>query len=228
MLDLTCHISFSDVQKRYSMRQSTLSNRIKSLGLQTKRQGRNTYLTLKQLSLLDDLNKFLQENPSKTIDEFLSLQNVELQSIQDNLTKQNPLKINESSTNLPDVDVSRLNNCSTDESRINQNLPQIKKQITHILKRFSRIEGNEDFVTESIINLIANEQINEKDREIAELNEELNELYDDVEEAKHFITNLQQTLNEAVSLLKVSRLELDIKKQECAEWKELYIVSKIN
>lgn len=64
-------INYSDLLNRYGISQSTLSHRIKQLQLKTRRVGRNTYLTLNQLAQLDELDKFLKENPRSTIKEYL-------------------------------------------------------------------------------------------------------------------------------------------------------------
>ncbi len=67
MQNLTSYISFSDAQKRYKLKHPALFYRIKALKLKPERDGRNTFLSLKQISLLDDLNKFLLDNPNKSI-----------------------------------------------------------------------------------------------------------------------------------------------------------------
>jgi hypothetical protein len=66
-------VSFTALLERYGIAQSTLSHRIKQLRLKTKRRGRNVYLSLHQLTQLDDLHRFLQEHPRNTIKEFLTL-----------------------------------------------------------------------------------------------------------------------------------------------------------
>jgi hypothetical protein len=64
-------ISFNALVQRYGISQGTVSHRIKQLRLKTKRRGNKTFLTANQLAQLDELHRFLQENPGSTIKEFL-------------------------------------------------------------------------------------------------------------------------------------------------------------
>jgi hypothetical protein len=64
-------ISFNALVQRYGVSQGTVSHRIKQLRLKTKRRGNKTFLTANQLAQLDELHRFLQENPGSTIKEFL-------------------------------------------------------------------------------------------------------------------------------------------------------------
>ena len=64
-------ISFNALVQRYGVSQGTVSHRIKQLRLKTKRRGSKTFLTVNQLAQLDELHRFLQENPGSTIKEFL-------------------------------------------------------------------------------------------------------------------------------------------------------------
>ena len=64
-------ISFNALIQRYGVSQGTVSHRIKQLRLKTKRRGNKTFLTVNQLAQLDELHRFLQENPGSTIKEFL-------------------------------------------------------------------------------------------------------------------------------------------------------------
>ncbi len=222
MQDLTGYISFSDAQKRYEIKQSALSYRIKSLGLKTKRQGRNTFLSLKHISLLDDLNKFLKENPTKTIDEFLSQPQVNLQSITDELAIPQALETDELSAKPPTADASLINHCITDESLISPNLPQIKSSITHIFKAFSGIEGTDDFTNQSLINQATQAQDAAKDREIANLKEEILKLKKEKEESNQNIQKWQETAITAINLYHQLAKELNSQKNECNNWENLW------
>ena len=64
-------ISFNALVQRYGISQGSVSHRIKQLRLKTKRRGNKTFLTVNQLAQLDELHRFLQENPGSTIKEFL-------------------------------------------------------------------------------------------------------------------------------------------------------------
>ncbi|HEY9296012.1 MAG TPA: hypothetical protein VIQ31_06500 [Phormidium sp.] len=223
MQDLTCYISFSDAQKRYDIKHPALSYRIKALGLQTKRKGRNTYLTLKQIALLDNLNNFLVDNPNKTIDGFLSLQKEDEQLKNYDLTISNAFKSDELLTSISDTDMSLTSHCVSDESLTSQTIPQIKSQITHILKAISRIEACEDFVSQSLTTFTAQEQIKAKDKEIDELKAEINKLTKEREEANHSIKQWQENTVAAMNRINQLTQQLDIKNQECGEWKRLWI-----
>ncbi|HEY9638668.1 MAG TPA: hypothetical protein V6D14_35120 [Coleofasciculaceae cyanobacterium] len=70
-------IEQSKLPARYGISKSTLSHRISKLGLETYKKGRCCYLTSSQLQLLDELDSFLLESPSNTIDSFLKSSNVQ-------------------------------------------------------------------------------------------------------------------------------------------------------
>jgi chromosome segregation ATPase len=70
-------IEQSKLPTRYGISKSTLSYRISKLGLKTYKEGRCSYLTNSQLQLLDELDSFLLESPSNTIDNFKKLSNVQ-------------------------------------------------------------------------------------------------------------------------------------------------------
>jgi hypothetical protein len=223
MQDLASYISFGDAQKRYDIKHPALSYRIKALGLQTKRKGRNTYLTIKQISLLDDLNRFLSDNPNKSINQFMSLQKDNLQFKPDNVTISNASVADELNTFDSDTDETLTRHCDTDPSLTSPNIPQIKSQITHILKAISRIEGCEDFVSQALTNLTSQEQIRAKDKEIAELKKEINKLTVEFEKSNSLIKNLHEAVVKGVDNIDFLRVELDFKKQECVEWEEVWI-----
>lgn len=202
MQDLSYYISFSDAQKRYEIKASALSYRVKALGLKTKRKGRNTFLTLTNISLLDDLDKFLEENPNKTIDEFLSLE------------KNYYLKSPTEDTLIPQ--------CFTENPLVSQNLPEIQNQIDHILKEVSPIKDTADATDQSVRNDANQEQNTAKDREIAELKEEINKLKKEKEEANQNITKWQETAVTAINLSNQFAQQLSNKKYECDNWKNLW------
>jgi hypothetical protein len=223
MENLTSYISFSDAQKRYELKHPALSYRIKALKLKPERDGRNTFLSLKQISLLDDLNKFLLDNPNKSINQFMSLQKDNLQLKPDIVTISNASKVDELNTFDSDTDETLTRHCDTDPSLTSLNIPQIKSQITHILKAISRIEGCEDFVSQPLTNLTYQERIRDKDKEIAELKEEINNLIEENRIANYQIKEWQKTFVSVKGVIDLLKMELDIKKQECAEWRKLWI-----
>jgi vacuolar-type H+-ATPase subunit I/STV1 len=202
MQDLSCYISFSDAQKRYEIKASALSYRVKALGLKTKRKGRNTFLTLTNISLLDDLDKFLEENPNKTIDEFSSLQkNYYLKSpTEDTLNPQ----------------------CFTENPLVSQNLPEIQNQINHIFKEFSQLENTPGATEQSVRKDADREQNTAKDREIANLKEEIIKLKKEKEEFYQAIQKCQETAITAINFSNQLAKELNSKKNECNNWENLW------
>jgi hypothetical protein len=65
------YVKQSSLPARYGICNSTLSHRISQLKIRTLKRGRNCYLTLEQLELLDELDAFLHDHPGANIDDFL-------------------------------------------------------------------------------------------------------------------------------------------------------------
>jgi hypothetical protein len=65
------YIEQSVLPKRYGISKSTLSYRISKLGIKTFKRGRTSYLTSKQVELLDKLDKFYQTNNGARIEKFI-------------------------------------------------------------------------------------------------------------------------------------------------------------
>ena len=65
------YIEQSVLPQRYGLSKSTLSYRISKLGIKSYKRGRTSYLTSKQVELLDKLDKFCQTNNGARIDKFL-------------------------------------------------------------------------------------------------------------------------------------------------------------
>jgi uncharacterized coiled-coil protein SlyX len=222
MEDLTCYISFSDAQNRYEIKQAALSYRIKALGLKTKRKGRNTLLTLKHISLLDDLDKYLKENPGKTIDEFLALQKPELQSTTADLPITKALNSQVSLINQSTTDESLINQCITDESVMNRDLTQVKNQINLILQAISRLEGHRNPTNESLINKLNYLENVDKDSEITKLKEQINQLTEKLTDVNQSCELLKQ-INAQLLYLCQQCVQLSITKtQECDDWKNFW------
>lgn len=215
MQDLTCYISFSDAQKRYEIKQAALSYRIKALRLKTKRKGRNTFLTVKHISLLDDLDKYLKENPGKTIDEFLSLQAPELQSITADLPIPQTLNSDSLLIDKSTIDESLIKPCITDESVMNPDLTQIKNQVNLILQAILRLEGTVEVTNESLINKPNYQANDDNDTEIAELEEEIEYLNQQLKKANDSCFKWQQSYNQLNSCKQIIEAQLIQKLNEC-------------
>ena len=65
------YVKQSSLPARYGICNSTLTHRINKLKIKTLKRGRNGYLTLEQLELLDELDAFLHDHPGANIDDFL-------------------------------------------------------------------------------------------------------------------------------------------------------------
>jgi hypothetical protein len=65
------YIEQSLLPKRYGICNSTLTHRLSKLKIKTLKRGRNGYLTLEQLQLMDELDAFLHDHPASKIDDFL-------------------------------------------------------------------------------------------------------------------------------------------------------------
>lgn len=212
MEELTHYIFFSDAQKRYGIKQAALSYRIKSLGLKTKRIGRNTLLTLKHISLLDDLDLFLKDNSGKTINRFLTLRNSKIQSIIDDFTTSDLLKNDE----------SIIKQYISGESLMSSELSDIKSQIMHILKAVSRLDGTMSVTNQSLINNLHHQKNVDKDREITELKKQINEQNMQLKVANLNVEIWYETIINSVNLSKLSTQELNNKKQDCDDWKNFF------
>ncbi len=65
------YVKQSSLPARYGICNSTLSHRISKLKIRTLKRGRNHYLTLEQLELMDDLDAYLHDQTGANIDNFL-------------------------------------------------------------------------------------------------------------------------------------------------------------
>ena len=65
------YVKQSSLPARYGICNSTLTHRINKLKIKTRKKGRNGYLTLEQLKLMDELDAFLHDHPGANIDDFL-------------------------------------------------------------------------------------------------------------------------------------------------------------
>jgi hypothetical protein len=65
------YVKQSSLPARYGICNSTLTHRINKLKIKTLKTGRNGYLTLDQLEVLDELDAFLHDHPGAKIDDFL-------------------------------------------------------------------------------------------------------------------------------------------------------------
>jgi chromosome segregation ATPase len=184
------------------MKASALSYRVKAVGIQTKREGRNTFLTLANISLLDDLDKFLKENPSRTINEFLSLQ------------RNYHIK--------PPTEDTLIHQWFTETPLVGQNLPDTRNQRSHIFKSLCPIEDTLDTTEQSVHKGADQEKDTAKDKEIAELKEEINKLKKEREEASQCIKQWQDTAIKAMNVINHLTLQLNNKNYECDNWKNLW------
>lgn len=211
MENITSLISFTQAQERYKLKQAALSYRIKALGLKTKRQGRNTFLTFQHLSLLDDLDKFLKENPNRTINQFLS--SLESEQFQQGES------ISEALSTTSDSSLNKR--CIDDKPVISRDIGQIKTQINHILQVISHLEGTDYYTNQSLIN--SNFEGNEdKERELKRLRKENNQLNNRVSELNETSRMLTESNTQLINLYHQLRQVSPQKPQEYIELKNFW------
>lgn len=71
MLNLTT-IPVKTLAGRYGLAKQTISDRLKGLGIEGQRIGREKVISIQELHFLDELDRYLKENPSSSIKNFLS------------------------------------------------------------------------------------------------------------------------------------------------------------
>lgn len=234
MEKLAYPVSFSELQKRYEIKQSALSYRVKALGLKTQRRGRNTFFSVNQLSLLDKLDKFLKESPGETIDRFLETNTSETSPI-------NHSNNNESLMNHPSIintpmiqhqlnnDTLLTNQTTTGDSLMNTAIERIEQQISLLTKAVKQLQGGQLLTDESSIDRSSNKEDTDLEDEIEELEDELDELEeenqrlrDELEKAKKLCFDWQYSHGNLEKQKQILEQQITASKKEAVVWQNLW------
>lgn len=186
---MTYPVPFIDLQKRYNLKQSALSYRIKSLGIKTQRRSRNTFLSVKQLDLLDKLNSFLKEDPTQTIENFIDSQSGNESLINQVISTESPMY------HSPISDTPMMHHPITDNSLINQSDKELEQRIIALestlagLCKQKTISENSLATNESLID-------SENEKELYDLDNENDRLWEENSLLQQTVKELEQKLEE--------------------------------
>lgn len=206
MEKLSYNVPFAGLLERYSIKQSALSYRVKALKLKTQRRGRNTFLSINQLALLDDLHAFLKENPTQTIEGFLDSTNTTDSSlISQDWTDESSMN-HSSISDMPVIHHSITNESLMNKqtNRIEDRLATLEHLIKKLLQEFTPNNSNNKAANASLINNSWDNNIYDEldkntilQRQVDELIKENSKLQEQLNTAIHYNNVFSQQISQA-------------------------------
>jgi len=138
--DVNGYIRQSVLPKRYGICKSSLSDRISKLGLKTLRRGGKCYLLPEQLEVLDELDEFLKNDSSASIEDFLIIHHYQPDRTSEERYIRADELPNQLTEHLPDTLKTQL-----DEALLSINQLEAENNMwkTHALNEAQKIEALE-------------------------------------------------------------------------------------
>ncbi len=203
-MNITNCVSFKGLLERYDVSQSNLSHRIKKLRLKTQKRGRNTYITVNQMHILDKLHKFLQENPSSTIDAFMASHH---QSFIDSSTRRESI-IYESMNHRTIDDSLMMHQSINDASMGARNQANTKKSAHKLIQDSLQEQTNEleqQLENDQEVNKFLSDLVKTKEQILKEKNQKIIELNRQLFHQREEINKLEKQLTDKEKIIRMER-----------------------